>query len=526
MTALEPVIISSCFEWCYFAGRIANHLSEHLQIVQDAVEEYQKLCTALSRMVDCLPWIEIYGETFAESALVRDCVVGFYVSVIEFWTQACKFYRRRRLWRKARGVWENYDTEFGLLEKNMISTAKKVEKNAAAVDMRQRHSERNNQQAVNKSILTDQAASQKKELIRWLSPLTYEVTYYQDDFNAALKKRHPDSCLWLLQKAEFIQFSLLQMSPNPLLWIYAKPGAGKTVLSSYLIDHYRRQQTNLVYFFCKNSDEDKNTATSIIRSLLYQLLEVIEGPEYRSPLSHEIQIAMENSGQHRAVKFDTLWSLFAAHIRNMSQPLVVLDALDECKEPKMLIQKLRDLSESCGIKVIITSRNEAHIRKLLGEKLSLEIRSEDIDADIRAYIKAKVSKPSWSRHNSVHGMIVDKLSAAHGGMFLWVYLMLKELKDCGTVQQVQSSLEKLPKKLPAVYEKVLQRLCESLSDPLLELAKKVFVWVASASVSYLILKFVVYRMQLKIGAAPTFGRRNFRRAEIPLSNRRTSVTYR
>ena len=470
-----------------FLRRIADYLSEHPQIVQDAVDEYQKLCTALSRMNECLPWIEIYGETFVDSALVSDCVAEFYLSVIHFWTQACKFYRRRRLWKMFRSVWDNYDTEFGLLEKNMISTAKKVEKSAAAIDMQQAKSARTNQQAMYQSLLNRQSSSRKKDLTRWLSPTAYEVRYYQDDFKAAIKKRHADSCQWLLNNAQFIQFSRFQTGQTPLLWIYAKPGAGKTVLSSYLIHHYQHQRTNnvfysVVYFFCKKSDGDKNTPTSIVRSLLYQLLEAIEGSDYCDALTHDMEISMINSGQARAVDFDTIWSLFAKHISKLDQPVVILDALDECEVPKVLIQKLKALSKSSNIRIIVTSRPEMHFDKVLAQELSLEIRSEDIDADIKAFIKAKVSKTPLLCQSSVHDMIVDKLSASHGGMFLWAYLVLKELKACRLVEQVQVTLNKLPKGLDAIYRNVLQRLCDSLKSPWVELAKKVFIWVVSASV--------------------------------------------
>lgn len=480
-------------------------------------------------MVECLQWTEIYSETFVDSSLVSDCVAAFYVSVIRFWTQACKSYRRGRLWKKARSVWDNYDLEFGLLERDMINNGDKIKESAAAENMRQMKSARVDQKAVNQSLLESQNSSRMKELTRWLSPTAYEVGYYQDDFKAAIKKRHQDSCQWLLNNAQFTRFSISQIPQNPLLWIYAKPGAGKTVLSSYLIDHYQQQRTNsmsykVIYFFCKNSDEDKNTATSIIRSLLYQLLEVIEAPEYCGTMSQDIEAAMNKSGQHRALEFGTLWSLFAAQISKLAvQPIVVLDALDECKEPKMLTQHLQALSKSYGIRVIITSRKEKHIQKLLAEELSLEIRSEDIEADIKAFIIAKVSKHQLLRRNSVYGMIVDELSANHNGMFLWVYLMLKELKACSYVQEVQSALKKLPKDLPEVYENILQRLCKSLRDPSLELAKKVFVWVVSASVSFIT---AASRIKLRFDAAPASNRRNPRSAQLSQSNGKAATDYR
>ena len=54
--------------------------------------------------------------------------------------------------------------------------------------------------------------------------------------------------------------------------------------------------------------------------------------------------------------------------------------------------------------------------------------------------------------------VVAKLSEAHEGMFLWVFLMLKELKYCTSLSRVQKTLMDLPKGLDMVFCRVLQRL--------------------------------------------------------------------
>lgn len=95
--------------------------------MQDAAEEYDKLCQALSRMIDCLPRIELYTETFLDSELVRACVSAFYVSTLRFWTRACKFYRRHRLLNFIRVIWNDFGAEFSELEISMIENRDRVE---------------------------------------------------------------------------------------------------------------------------------------------------------------------------------------------------------------------------------------------------------------------------------------------------------------------------------------------------------------------------------------------------------------
>lgn len=104
-------------------------------------------------------------------------------------------------------------------------------------------------------------------------------------------------------------------SANSLLWICANPGAGKTVLSSFLIDYFEPEgpdpaRETVFYFFCKNTDVDKNTPTAVIRSLLYQLYKLVKDQNARKSLKDDLGLALDRSGQQKAVNFSVMWELF------------------------------------------------------------------------------------------------------------------------------------------------------------------------------------------------------------------------
>ena len=98
-----------------------------MQIVQNAAEEYNKLCKVLTRMTECLPRVELYTDTFLDSNMVQQGVSAFYNAVLRFWTRACKFYRRHRLWNFIRVVWNDYEAEFKQLELDMVRSLERVE---------------------------------------------------------------------------------------------------------------------------------------------------------------------------------------------------------------------------------------------------------------------------------------------------------------------------------------------------------------------------------------------------------------
>ena len=279
----------------------------------------------------------------------------------------------------------------------------------------------------------------RKEITAWLAPAAYDVEYYSDDLANARALRHPNTCKWVLKKQEMIQLSnATNESQESLLWISANPGAGKTILSSFLIDHFKSGAAdsaveNVFYFFCKETDADKNTAVAVLRTLLYQLYSSVKDQEVHTSLDDDLGLALDRSGQQKAVNFTILWELFAIYVQRITPSLIILDALDECQDSGPLIEGLKKLSILDSIRVILTSRKESHVHMKLQDSSSIEITPEDINADIAAFVEAKVDVSSRLSHPLVRNRIITKLCNAHDGMFLWVYLMLKELKSCFSV---------------------------------------------------------------------------------------------
>ena len=242
------------------------------------------------------------------------------------------------------------------------------------------------------------------------------------------------------------------------------------------------QRERVLYFFCKSTDADKNNATAVIRSLLYQLYKSTKDPGTQVRLTTDIEQALEKSGKRQAVDFAPIWAIFADNMKHISPALIVLDALDECLDSEQLIQGLKSISSSGLIKFIVTSRKEAHLFTQLRSDLSLEITAEDISSDIVAYIEAKVFGSPRLSHSLIRDLVIARLSTDHSGMFLWVYLMLKELKSCFSTIQVQSVLANLPQGLDGIYHSILGRLRDNLSTASLDLCHKVLTWVVSAIV--------------------------------------------
>ena len=167
-----------------------------------------------------------------------------------------------------------------------------------------------------------------------------------------------------------------------------------------------------------------------MRSLLYQLYESTRDQALHGPLKDDTGQILNKSSQSKAITFASLRHLFSNHIYRLPSAMIILDALNECQDPDSLIQGLKSLFAMSSVKIMVTSRRESHLGKLVSDCMSFEITPEDVNADTVAFIEAKPTTSRWLSHSLVRNKVFVTLSKVHDGMFLWICLMLKELKSC------------------------------------------------------------------------------------------------
>ena len=133
-----------------------------------------------------------------------------------------------------------------------------------------------------------------------------------------------------------------------------------------------------------------------------------------------------------------------------------------------------------GAKICVVSRREESIALAVADYPHIVIGHEEVEADIRSYVTAQIQKIPRFRGNSVQQRMITALSGGHGGMFLWAYLMVQEMKNLGTVRQVDSALKSLPRGLEELHEAIITRLDSTLHKAHRELATKILAWIVCA----------------------------------------------
>ena len=264
-----------------------------------------------------------------------------------------------------------------------------------------------------------------------------------------------------------------------LLWICAIPGAGKTILASYLIDRAVERSSdisqNILYFFFKNTDKDKSTPLAAAKALIHQMLQFDDQMELLSDLYR----CMQNSSQPRAFNFRLLWSLFCKYCSRLPVQYIFLDALDECENVRLLLPGLFELSQKHSIRVIFTGRQQDLISELDGLPF-LKIGPEDVADDIKAYVSYQISERPMLSDPRVRPRIIRILNARSKGMFLWVVLMIKELESLSTIDEIDEALSSIPEDLPGLYERILKRLHSNLKSSKRLLSIRLLRWIVLA----------------------------------------------
>ncbi|KAF2731912.1 HET-domain-containing protein [Polyplosphaeria fusca] len=286
-----------------------------------------------------------------------------------------------------------------------------------------------------------------------------------------------ESYHWIFQNTSFLYWR--DDPQSRLLWIKGDPGKGKTMLLCGIIDELRKssaKRTLLSYFFCQATDSRINNATAVLRPAL---------------ISH---LRKKHDRVGKALFEDAnTWVVLCEIFTDILQDSILdnvyffIDALDECVKDleKLLAFIVQKSSLSPRVKWILTSRNYANIEQRLrldnsGARLSLELKENaaQVSRAVDAYINHRLMELEQIQYDqSLQLSVREKMQQKANGTFLWVSLVIKELKDVQAWEVVQV-LEEVPTELTEVYRRMME-LIKQLKRQNPELCRQVLSTVVA-----------------------------------------------
>ncbi|KIW05058.1 uncharacterized protein PV09_04213 [Verruconis gallopava] len=305
------------------------------------------------------------------------------------------------------------------------------------------------------------SAEEKQKILSWLSGPDPSVTY-----NNARAKREPGTCEWLLKADEFQSWFT---RGGQLLWLHGFPGAGKTFLSTAVIEYLKNQHSNtpctIAYYYFDFRNTLNQSASGLLCSIIQQ---ICQHRKSTPPALSELYEECRGGSPSNEQLIDVLKTLAIAS----SRIFMVVDALDECPGQDTsereyvlaLLEELKNLGAN-QLSVYVASRPETDIKERMKQicDIEVDVHLTSINNDIRLHVRSCLSKKDDKLNRwppNIKQEIEDKLMEKAGGMFRWAACQLAELRKCLKPAQIRAELNKLPKTLDETYARILSNVPE------------------------------------------------------------------
>ncbi|KAK5632688.1 hypothetical protein RRF57_008402 [Xylaria bambusicola] len=297
----------------------------------------------------------------------------------------------------------------------------------------------------------------------------------EDNLIANESRKLPGSCQWLVQKDSFRQWR--DELNSKLFWLQGRPGTGKTMLASHVVSHLRASGLDCCYFYFTYGDEDKETTSALLRSMAWQMA-VIHRTAFTAILNITNSWTTSPVDKVDHVSIRRHISMSALLRTELENPQYwIIDAMDECRNSPELMFFLRKAQEVWPLCILITSRTGVDTCLNTTER-SMEIISENILDDNRGDIASFVDENLQYLPGAARRDISDRILHNSRGCFLWVRLVLSELRQVHTATEIAQVLDNDHSDMNTLYTRMLDEMSRAKFGK--DLAKAILTWVTCA----------------------------------------------
>jgi WD40 repeat protein/pimeloyl-ACP methyl ester carboxylesterase len=304
------------------------------------------------------------------------------------------------------------------------------------------------------------------------------------DLDHFTEKRMNDSCSWVLEESAFDTFLNDSLQQPRILWCTGKPGAGKSVLTSFVVNHFRNLGLRCAFFFFRFGDQTRNSTSTLLMSLAYQI--ACFEPLYRQRLLRMLDegLNFQRSATH------LIWQrLFVSSLLKLtlSDPIyIAIDGLDECETSPLLLKLLADIANSnVPVRILVVSRKSQQLSGAF-EKLSKTVTVDSLSldsqhTDLKLYVAEEMN--SMRGDSTYRERITSRILEKAMGNFLWAHLVVKEILQCHTEDAVEQALGEVPEDLEMLYERMDAALARQTRAVDRALGRTLLMWIACSTQS-------------------------------------------
>ncbi|KAF7352200.1 ANK-REP-REGION domain-containing protein [Mycena venus] len=315
-------------------------------------------------------------------------------------------------------------------------------------------------------------SARRTQIMEWMTPLNF-FQRQSDIFGT-----------WQVGTGEwFLEDPFLkdwESGSGEILWCQGMPGAGKTVLSSVVVNHLARNRnsdTGVACIYLNYKETETQTPVNLLAALWKQL---VVGKSIPPPV---LQLYTHHRDHATRPLLDEVLEALQSVLTQYSKVYIIVDALDEYPEDRRNIL-LKYLSPAMlgmtTVNLMLTSRPHVTLEPFFPNFQVLEIRATE--EDIGRYVDQQILQSSrLSKHLRTRPELQDEIRAKIienvEGMFLLAKLHMESLVTKSTIKAVRMALQELPTDLRHTYVDAMERISSQNADDK-QLAHLILTWVA------------------------------------------------
>ncbi|KAH6632792.1 hypothetical protein F5144DRAFT_489603 [Chaetomium tenue] len=268
---------------------------------------------------------------------------------------------------------------------------------------------------------------------------------------------------WLLKHIDFQLWADAQCSCG--FWLYGDMGAGKTVLTSTVIEHFEQlyrgsSRGALAYFYCSASESTRTDPLNILQEILRQLASTKPGLD----VFQKWQRGKKPSSLTRDAVLRLILQM--VNLNAHRQTTIVIDALDEIDRDGTGLASITDalqyLVEAADglVKVFVSSRPESRIRDRLRSWTGMPVDPGSTRNDIETYIELEVDRllRYKTRVVDLKPKVKQTLKERAGGMFRYVQMSTEWICRGESPLEINQAIAELPSELGGIYRGLFERI--------------------------------------------------------------------
>jgi hypothetical protein len=272
-------------------------------------------------------------------------------------------------------------------------------------------------------ILGRQHDEEHEIILKWITPIDYAAQ--QSDY---IRRRQEGTGQWLVGSAEYQTWL---KTGNQTLFCPGIPGAGKTILTSFVIDDLITRFQNdptvgITYIYCNFKRKDDQKVEDLLASLLKQLTQ--KWPSLPD-------IVKDLYGQYKEKRtrppLEDISRIMQSVATMYSRVFIIVDALDECQAHNgcrtRFLSETFSLQTKCGANLFATSRFIPEIQKRFEGSVSIEIRASN--EDVRSYLDGHMFRlPGFvCRSQELQDEVKTEIVKAVGGMYVTFRIQIENM---------------------------------------------------------------------------------------------------